>query len=44
MVPSEIHIPVTQADLTPMIEAAKRYGLSDKTFAASEIVWQPNAS
>jgi NitT/TauT family transport system substrate-binding protein len=44
MVPSEIHIPVTQADLTPMIEASKRYGLSDKTFPASEIVWQPNAS
>ena len=40
MVPSEIKIPVGPADLEPMIQAAKKYGLADATFPASEIVWQ----
>jgi NitT/TauT family transport system substrate-binding protein len=40
MVPSQIKIPVGPADLEPMIQASKKYGLADATFPASEIVWQ----
>ena len=44
MVPSEITIPVTQADLTPLIQACQKYGLSDKSFPASEIVWNGSSA
>jgi NitT/TauT family transport system substrate-binding protein len=44
MVPSQITIPVTQDDVTPLIDACKRYGLSNKTFPASDIVWQGSAA
>ena len=44
MVDSEITVPVTQDDITPLIDACKKYGLSNKTFPASDIVWQGSAA
>jgi NitT/TauT family transport system substrate-binding protein len=44
MVPSQIKIPATQADLAPLIQACQKYGLTSKSFPASEIVWQGSAA
>jgi len=44
MVSSEIHIPVTEADLQPLAEACHRYGLSEAEVPAADIVWQPPAA
>jgi NitT/TauT family transport system substrate-binding protein len=44
MVPSQVKIPVTQDDLTPLIDACKKFGLSDKTFPASDIAWEGSAA
>jgi NitT/TauT family transport system substrate-binding protein len=44
MVPSEVKLPVTQDDLTPLIDACKKFGLSNKTFPASDVVWGGSAA
>jgi NitT/TauT family transport system substrate-binding protein len=44
MVSSQIKIPVTTADAQPMIVATQKFGLIDKTFSPSEIIWRGGSS
>ena len=40
MTPSLLKAEITPADIEPWIEAAEKYGMSDSTFEASEILWE----